>query len=104
MTPALAPLLRSPKFCFLALARKTSTAAPTLARCFRHRRRSQVLPKPGALPGELHLEIFGCYYYFYLRMVGFYHKIADKSRLVDGFTITQKQRELFFSDSGVEHV
>ena len=36
--------LAVPEVCFLATARQTSTAAPTPARCIRHRRRSQALP------------------------------------------------------------
>ena len=38
------PLLRCPKRPMLAFTRAVSTAAPTPARCIRHRRRSQALP------------------------------------------------------------
>ena len=38
------PRLRCPKRPMLAFARAVSTAAPTPARCIRHRRRSQALP------------------------------------------------------------
>ena len=40
----LTPSLRCPKCGILAYARRISTAAPTPARCIRHRRRSQALP------------------------------------------------------------